>query len=173
MLFGSFVRHPGSVLLAGLTLSLFVGCGSDRPPIAEASGILTLDGEPVAEASVTILPVSEGRPASAITDAEGRFSLQSYPDADGAIVGDYKVSVIKISGPGAYALDGAAPPSEGEGEEDDGSDGLSTIGGDDNTQKKLETIYHVPQKYMDAATSGLTLTVPEDGTSELKIELTN
>lgn len=169
MSFGSFFRLSVNMLLAGCVVLTSLGCGSDRPPLAEASGVLTLDGEPVGEASISIVPVNEGRPGSAITDSEGRFSLKSFPDEEGAIVGDYKVTVIKISGPGAFSLDGATPA---ESESEDGSDGLSTIGGDDNSQKKLKTTYHVPQRYMDATTSGLTLTVPEDGTSELKLELT-
>lgn len=169
----SFARS--TPLILSVTLLFVAGCGgSDRPPLAEASGVLTLDGQPVAEATVSVVPVEGGRPASAITDKEGRFVLKSYADADGAAVGEYKVAVIKISGPGADALNGEAPPETTDGgDEDDGSDGLSTLGGTDGSSAKLEIIYHVPERYGDAQNSGLTLTVPEEGSDSLNLDLTS
>lgn len=171
---GSVFRSSASALLCGCLVLSVTGCGgSDRPPLVEASGVLTVDGKTIEGASVSIISVEGGRPSSAITDAEGRFDLKSYSDADGVPAGEYKVAVVKISGPGADAMNGAAPPEandDGE-DEDDGSDGLSMLGGTDASNKKLEIIYHVPQRYENADSSGLKLTVPEDGTDVLKLDL--
>lgn len=158
---------------------ILVGCGggSDRPSLAPASGIVTLNGEPVEGASLTFIPVAGGRPGSAITDAQGRYTIKTYQDAPGAITGEHKVAVIKISGPGAYVIQGDAPaeaaatdePGSGE---DDGSDGLSEIEVFDSTEtKEPELIYDVPQRYMNADESGLLITVPPEGSSELNLSL--
>ena len=156
-----------------VALLVLVGCGrSDRPPMATASGIVKLDGVPVEGATVTFIPVEGGRPGSGRTDAEGRYTIKTFEDVDGGIVGDHKVSVMKISGDGAYALEGAAPPSNDASGEDDGSDGLSQIGAPGTSEKNMEPIYDVPQRYMNSEESGLTLTIPPEGSEELDIELT-
>lgn len=174
----TFKQRPYFVLVPLISLIL-VGCGggSDRPSLAPASGIVTLNGEPVEGASLTFIPVAGGRPGSAITDAQGRYTIKTYQDAPGAIIGEHKVAVIKISGPGAYVIQGDAPaeaaatdePGSGE---DDGSDGLSEIEVFDSTEtKEPELIYDVPQRYMNADESGLLITVPPEGSSELNLPL--
>ena len=174
----TFKQRPYFVLVPLISLIL-VGCGggSDRPSLALASGIVTLNGEPVEGASLTFIPVAGGRPGSAITDAQGRYTIKTYQDAPGAIIGEHKVAVIKISGPGAYVIQGDAPaeaaatdePGSGE---DDGSDGLSEIEVLDSAQtKEPELIYDVPQRYMNADESGLLITVPPEGSSELNLPL--
>lgn len=176
------LRNVSALLLGSCLLLTSFGCGGgDRPTLVAASGVLTLDGKPVEGASISILSVEGGRPSAAISDAEGRFVLNSYPDAIGVPAGEYKVSVVKISGPGADALAGeGGGPAKGEGDSnedgedyEDGSDGLSTLGGDDNSSQKLKINYDVPQRYESAETSGLTLTVPEDGSDELKLDLSS
>ena len=150
------------------------GCGGeDRPPLATASGIVKLDGEPVEGATVSYLPVEGGRPGSGITDAQGRYTIKTFEDDDGAIVGDHKVSVMKVSGDGAYVLDeGGAPAGDASGEEDDGSDGLSTIEENPNDSSKgPEIIYDVPEKYIDSENSGLRVTVPAEGSETLDLNL--
>ena len=171
--------YPGYILRAGLACcSLFAlaGCGgSDRPALAAASGIVTLDGTPVEGATVSYVPVTGCRPATAITDATGRYTMNAFADDEGAAVGDHKVTVMKISGPGASTLQGAAPPeSTGDASEDDGSMGLSEIAfvEDDGNQRQPETIYHVPERYMNAETSLLTVTVPSGGSDSLDLKLT-
>lgn len=161
------------LLLSVCLATLLAGCGgSDRPALATASGIVTLDGEPVEGAAVSFIPAEGGRPGSGMTDSEGRYTIKTFEDAPGAIVGEHKVSVMKISGPGASALQGAgAPPSEASGE-DDGSDMLSQIPGGDH-ERVLKTIYDVPQNYMNPDESGLRLTVPDDGSETLDLKLSS
>jgi hypothetical protein len=168
-------KQPHYFILVSLISLILAGCGggSDRPSLAPASGIVTLNDEPVEGASLTFVPVAGGRPGSAITDAQGRYTIKTYQDAPGAIIGEHKVAVIKISGPGVYAIQGDAPakPPASEGA-DDGSDSLSEIAVFDSAEaKEPEIIYDVPQKYMNANESGLLVTVPPEGSSELHLQL--
>ena len=82
--------------VAGTLLSVLVmtvGCGGqsvvETVPIA---GVVTLDGEPLAEALVTFHP-ENGRPASGITDEEGRYELQYKDGIAGTLPGLNKVSI--------------------------------------------------------------------------------
>tara|TARA_R110002072_G_scaffold173600_1_gene328224 strand:- start:13508 stop:14029 length:522 start_codon:yes stop_codon:yes gene_type:complete len=165
------------VLNALFSLSLFMlaGCGgSDRPALAPASGIVKLDGEPVEGASVTYHPVEGGRPGSGTTDAQGRYTIKTFQDAPGAAVGDHIVTVMKISGPGAFVIQGDAPataPSSSTGESD-GSDSLSEIPLIDPSEpNQPEIIYDVPQRYMSPKESDLKVTVPETGSDSLHLDL--
>lgn len=161
--------------LALLFPVLLVGCGgSDRPSLAPASGVVRLDGEPVEGATVTFIPVGGGRPASGRTDSNGRYTIKTYHDAPGAIVGDHKVGVVKMSGPGLYAIQGDAPATaQSSSEEDDGSDSLSEIAVVDSGEApEPEIVYDVPQQYMNANESGLVVTVPSEGSDKLDLQLT-
>ena len=159
-----------------LSLFLLAGCGtSDRPSLAPASGIVKLDGVPVEGASVTFHPTEGGRPGSGVTDAQGRYTITTFQDAPGAAVGDHNVTVMKISGPGAYVLTGDSPATtqpNGSGESD-GSDSLSEIPVIDSSEtKQPEIIYDVPQKYMNPKESELKITVPATGSDSLNLDLT-
>jgi len=57
-------------------------------------------------------------------------------------------------------------------EADDGSDSRSEIEVVDSAEaKEPEIIYDVPQRYMNADESGLMITVPSEGSSELNVPL--
>lgn len=70
------------------------GCGPGRPSLHGVTGEVSLDGKPVAGAGVLFCPES-GRPASAVTDAQGRFRLRTWSDADGTLAGTHVVCVTK------------------------------------------------------------------------------
>src|SRR5262249_46846498 len=71
-----------------------LGCGSKET--VSNCGIVHLDNQPNDGAVVTFIPESErGRAASALTDSDGRFSLTTFSDGDGAIPGGYRVIVRK------------------------------------------------------------------------------
>jgi hypothetical protein len=67
-----------------------VGCGSGTIP---AGGTITYKGQPVADANVTFTPDGGGKMASGRTDAQGKFTLGTDKPGDGAMPGDYRVSV--------------------------------------------------------------------------------
>ena len=61
-----------------------------------------MDGQPVADASVSFEPIGEGEGLSsqAVTDQEGRFSLQTFIGnnqfKDGLQLGEYGVAITKL-----------------------------------------------------------------------------
>lgn len=58
---------------------LLVGCEAKPPEIVAAGGTVTLNGKPLADASVSFIPMAEGLSgnftASGVTDKEGKFTL--------------------------------------------------------------------------------------------------
>ena len=57
-----------------MLLGLVTGCSSSGPEIASVSGRITMDGKPLANATVVFIP-ENGRPAGARTDADGKYVL--------------------------------------------------------------------------------------------------
>jgi hypothetical protein len=76
------------------------GCGGGGKPV-KVSGKVTLDGEPLAGASVQFMPINEkgdlaqgGHPAFGTTDDGGKFQLTTFNTDDGALPGQYKLIVL-------------------------------------------------------------------------------
>lgn len=147
------VSHPvrGTVAITGLVL-LVAGCssgGGNLPRTVPASGVVTLDGKPVDGAQVVFVPADAGvTGAYGVTDASGRFSLRAFEQKDGAIPGQYLVQVsktieVRLPGP-AGSVDGGDP---------------------------VRFEHGVPARYTNVQSSGLTATIPENGTKDLKFEL--
>lgn len=83
-----------------ILLPPLAGCGGDPYKVAPISGTVTLNGKPLANASVTFAPVATGGtiepgPSSAgTTDADGRFTLELIgKDGRGAVIGKHKVRI--------------------------------------------------------------------------------
>jgi len=131
-----------SFLAASIVALLACGCGDSGPQMAPVSGVVTVDGAPVANAAVMFVPEAGGRPATGLTDAEGKFSLETMEPGDGALVGKHKVTVTGVKTTGIQATE----------------DGLS--GAVDPSQIREE--WFVPQKYSKPDTSGLTQDVTDD-----------
>ncbi|MEW4454846.1 hypothetical protein AB1L30_19425 [Bremerella sp. JC817] len=89
----------------GMLLPLLVlsGCFSSEK-IVPVSGVVTLDGEPLADAVIGFEPMAAagqleaGQGSYARSDPEGRFSLVSLYDGTGALVGPHRVSVSTVVG---------------------------------------------------------------------------
>lgn len=95
-------------------LFLFVvGCG-DGEGLVPAEGTVTLDGTPLPGAKVDFVPQSaEGIPATAETNAEGKFEIRTPQGKRGTKPGSYKVVVTKKNLPPGYNPDqGAYDPNE-------------------------------------------------------------
>lgn len=96
-------------------LSCFVlgGCGSGDG-LVPVEGAVTLDGKPLAEATVVLSPTkaTDPGPFSGTTNAEGKFSLSPSDRADesGAMPGEYQIfiSTLKVE-PSEVADDTAVP----------------------------------------------------------------
>jgi hypothetical protein len=110
-----------SVCSSAVLSVVILGCSSEggKPPpklaaTVPVSGTVTLDGEPLADATVTFLPLNESAYRGAIgrTDASGKYTLTSDigdgKRSDGAIPEKYKVVVSKF-----IKADGSPlPPNE-------------------------------------------------------------
>ncbi len=69
----------------GVALMLMlVGCGKSGSTLAEVSGRVTLDGQPLVGAQLDFQPEHEaGSPSFGLTDADGRYELSYKRDVKG------------------------------------------------------------------------------------------
>lgn len=146
---------------AGLVLLVLAGCGDssdpNRPATAPVSGVLTRKGDPVADATVTFTAADGSRSAFGKTDETGHFELTTFESGDGAVPGEYVVTVTKIETPAG---------SQGSGSMEDGTYQPPKPGAPAPAPKNL-----LPPKYAKPATSGLKATVGPDGETDLPIQL--
>ena len=138
-------------------LPCHVGCGdkevAGRPRLYPASGLITYQGKPVPGATVTFFPVEDVMPsASAKTNAEGRYILQTFEADDGVVAGTHKVSIMK------WKIEAF------QGNEDEG---------DSNYKMEPPPKTLIPQKYSTPTTSGLEAAVAESKSNQFDFELTD
>ena len=135
------------VLVAGL------GCGVSGDKPVSTEGLVTLDGKPVAGAAVAFHPQwDEGRAATGLTGDDGVFQLQTYVSADGALPGDYKVTVSKT--------ESMQPPPAGADPAKHKEWMMKTMF-NQPTQKKRTSL--LPKEYADVAKTPLRVRVPFEG----------
>jgi hypothetical protein len=72
-----------------LGLALIVGCGDSQPTL---SGVVTLDGKPLATGNIAFLPTGEGAGASATIGSDGSYDVRTG-SVRGLAPGDYIVTV--------------------------------------------------------------------------------
>jgi len=96
-----------------------VGCGASHPPLTIVTGTVTYDGEPLADATIAVMPDGgdgTAKPADGTTDAQGNFTLvTTFPDGaivDGAVQGDYTLRVVKYEAV-EMPTDEGEPPADG------------------------------------------------------------
>ena len=83
------------------SLMLFtVGCAKKLPVIVPTEGVVTIDGKPLANATVTFVPqldrFGDESNSVAITDEAGRFTLNcNFNNAPGAVEGEHIVLVTE------------------------------------------------------------------------------
>ena len=138
-------RVSGLVWFGAVVMTLAgAGCGqqSDGFAYQPVSGVVTVNGAPVAGLTVSFAPqgasLDSGRPSVATTDAEGRYEAKTIDGVAGAAVGDHLVSITS-----------------------------ETL--DPETQQVV-TPETIPPKYNRQTT--LKLTVPAEGTDAANFELT-
>jgi len=154
----------GLFCLCGL-LTVVIGCGGggiernpDRPQTSPVKGKVLYNGSPVAGASVTFRADGAGPGAAGITNDLGEFTLTTTEPGDGAVPGAYKVSVIKseVVGEDTSYFDDPESPNYGK---------------EQPESAKGTVKHHIPEKYNDIETSGLTAQVSEGGPNEITLEL--
>ncbi|TWT63029.1 hypothetical protein [Rubinisphaera italica] len=90
--------------LSFLLVALFIGCGDAGPPLAEVSGIVTFDGEPLPTGTITFVPQGEDIPyAYATIQGDGTYYAKTPEYGNGVPIGNHKImiSAMKDMGPEA------------------------------------------------------------------------
>lgn len=88
---------PG-LICALVTVSILAGCGG--PQMAGVKGRVTWKGKGVSQALIVFAPVPRsekdkepGKPGTAYSDDQGNYSVSTYRNYDGALVGKHNVTV--------------------------------------------------------------------------------
>jgi len=156
--------------LAGVSLLILVsaGCGGsslgDPVPV---SGRVLFKGDPVVGAKVSFLNTKEegGRSASGTTDSSGSFSLTTFKSGDGAIPGEYAITISKFETTGGGGpMDAADPDSLGS----DYGAMMSAAASGESAKLGKELL---PEKYAKASESGLTRSIVRGDRNEFEFEL--
>jgi hypothetical protein len=144
--------------LAAVGMLVLAGCGGgevdDRPKAVRATGVVTYAQAPVEGASVVFIPQGQTAAAAGVTGPDGRFELQTYTAGDGAVPGEYKVTVTKFDG-----VTAAVPGDDTDEARDDESEDLP------------EPVSLLPEKYAVPATSDLEATVVDGIENEFTFDL--
>lgn len=126
------------------------GCsGKSHPPVAAVSGTVTYQGKPVDGAAVMFVSSGQEKPATGTTDAEGHFKLTTFTADDGAMPGNYKVTISKTV---------TNDPMAGKSPEEI-SQTFASLKAQGKPIPKAETKYLVPQKYISSASTPESATV--------------
>lgn len=146
-----------------LILSVFClpgvgGCSAkhyeeNRPAVVPVHGLVLFNGKPLEGARVTFMnPKANEISAYALTDAEGKFTLTTFTEGDGAVPGPQKISVSKVKEPG-HTGNKSAPPVFRRG------------------VAAPQARWLIPPMYGNPETSGLTAEVKETGDNDIMLEL--
>jgi hypothetical protein len=135
-------RIPGLALGLSFTLIMaLAGCSGDSGMVAAvpASGTVTFDGKPLETGSIQFIP-EKGRPAGGPIK-DGKFTLTTYNENDGAIPGKHAVAVtafkdVKLKG-----------------------------------QSEAQQVPIIPAIYLKPTTSGIAVDVPPGGKTDIAIDL--
>ena len=80
-------------------LFALAGCGEKGPALVPAAGRATVDGQPLVGGSLTFHPESgtqaQGDKPSAQLQADGSFTMQTYPFGAGVVAGAYRVTLSR------------------------------------------------------------------------------
>ncbi len=137
-------------LFWGIGLCVLLGGCSEGTQLetAPVRGTVIYNGKPLPYGSVSFQPAA-GLPAVGRIQSDGSFTLTTYSNGDGAIIGSHKVAII------ATEIDaGATPPADPHGE-----------------MPPPKSV--IPAKYASYATSGLTAEVVGGKKNEFTFTLQN
>ena len=139
-----------------ITASVITGCS--KSGLVQVEGIVVLDNQPVPEATVLFIPEGgTGQPAQGMTDENGKFQLTTFKENDGALPGDYKVTVTKS----------VPPPQPPEAEP---GDSRSIVAHFKAIKEHKQEKSPLPAIYADVKTTPFRYTVPVDGKLVLELK---
>jgi hypothetical protein len=155
-----------ALLVGALTAAL--GCGGGGPKPVKVEGVVTLDGKPLPAATVTFVPAGDGRAASGRTEQDGTFRLTTYRTDDGALPGEYKVTVV-VEKPTDERFVGKDPHTFTDKEKAEARMTHTPAGKAKALAAKKKQVSPVPVVYSDPKTTTLKETVPPAGKVELNL----
>jgi len=150
----SFRVAAWAVALLVLTNS---GCSKAQKSTVDlfpATGKVSLDGEPIAEATLEFIPVGDtkGQGGAATTDHEGNYSAETPYGEVGLAPGDYQVVISKLALPKGVHFD--VPPDK-------------NLPPADNPYREI-----LPAHYSDRTRTKLTMKMPPKEASKKDFTLT-
>ncbi len=88
-----FLARFRLTILGVFSLILVAGCGRAPDNVGRVSGKVTLDGQPLPNATVVFSPKTAGSQSLAVTDTNGEYSLLYSSQVRGAEPGEHRVAV--------------------------------------------------------------------------------
>jgi len=152
----------------GLLLVL-AGCGgaagANQQDTYPVTGTLTFHNAPLADASITYVPLKEGMPpAVGRTDSSGNYMLTTYNINDGAVEGDYKVLIVKIA-------QAASDDDDDMGEHSDDPNAEFDDTSHDAAKAKKSSGSLIPSRYSAKEATPFSATVAADGENKFDFDL--
>jgi hypothetical protein len=140
------MKLPNLILILFCSFSLpLLGCGS-KDGLAPVSGVVVLEGQPLADANVLLHPVTAAGagPFVGVTDSAGKFTLgpPAGPAGSGAVPGEYRLTITTLK---------TVPVGEG-----------------DAAVPKVVTPERVPDNY---SRGNMRFVVPEAGNTDVKLDV--
>lgn len=141
------MRAGSTIVWGGVLLLAMAGCGRKESGVkvpeelAAVTGVVTMDGQPLAGAAVLFTPGPDthGQGAFGVTDADGKYELTHYSNKKGIPPGRYMVVISK------YTLADGSPIPEGQ------------------TAADANASESIPAAYSDANNTQLSAEVPSGG----------
>jgi hypothetical protein len=126
--------------------ALVLGCGRSRMPTVPVEGKVTWQGQPLTQGTVVFNPIMIGeglpnRPAIGVLGPDGVYRLASFRPGDGALPGEYRVTVRSVIRKASLEIPDKPAPSR------------------------------IPTRYGDPQQSGLRFTVPADARGPLVFDI--
>lgn len=103
-------RFWTSCLIAAVVLLTLIGCGSNQS-VYPVQGLVKFEGKPmVGGGSIALIPITsrEGKTAGGEIKEDGTYTLMTYEEGDGSMIGDFRVVVTQVTV--------KEPPNTGDGQ---------------------------------------------------------
>lgn len=165
-------------------LAVVGGCsnkGTTSVGAVPVSGVVLLDNEPAVGVTVSFSPddPKKGMAAVGTTDSQGRFKLTTRVPGDGAVPGEYTVTISKSSakptGTATVATSSDDPRGAGGNLTEDQQREIMAkmkAAQEGQKQKSDSSGSEIPAKYASRETSGFTASVTSGGQNEFTFAMT-
>lgn len=104
------MSRNAALVVVGLILASLTGCGGESKPeyptTVAVKGKVTYQGKSLGGGNIRFEPDSAGKEASGSIQPDGTFTLSTYTDKDGAVLGTHRLAIR------GNVKDGAAIPAK-------------------------------------------------------------